>query len=480
MDVITEVEYGDKGSSMGNNINHVRSAAAAKLRLQAEMLAEKGETESATALSEDALRRLLHELQVNQIELELQNQELCQTRSEVETVLGNYTELYDFAPVGYCTLDQSGAIRRVNLTGANLIGEQRSTLINRYLGLFVSDEDKPLFKDMLAAVFNGQQKKAQCEVIINPQGLRPAIPVKIVAMSSTIGDECLAVLIDITERKRLEAQIRNAKDEQELQQVTERAAELLQLNSMLVQEIKNRKKLEETLRDSQVRLRNLSAYLQYIREEERKAIAREIHDELGQMLAAIQMGVSLLAGEYKDHTNLAIRIKDMGSLIADAIKTVQRISSELRPVMLDVLGLADALEWQSQDFQKRTGVNCKITVLLMDNVVHPDVATALFRVFQESLTNVQRHSEATQIEALLVERSQTYSLTIRDNGKGITEEEIASPQSIGLIGMRERVLILGGRTKIFGSPDKGTALFVRVPIKPKEIWHVYGKKNHHS
>ena len=467
---------------MGNGQKNIPSADAVKLRRQAGGFVQKGvREESLSDLSEDAMRRLLHELQVNQIELELQNQELCQTRNEVEAVLENYTELYDFAPVGYCTLDKNGTVRRVNLTGASLLGEPRSKLINRALAQFISDEDRPLFKGMLTAVFNGQQKKAHCEVVVLPNGLRSPTPVKIVAMSSTSGDECLAVVIDITERKRLEAQILNAKDELELRQVKERAAELLQLNSLLVKEIKNRKELEGTLRDSQMRLRNLSAYLQYIREEERKAVAREVHDELGQLLAAVQMGVSLLAGEYIDHPNLTSRIKDMKVLIADAIKTVQRIASELRPVMLDVLGLADALEWQSQDFNKRTGINCKITVFLLNNVVQPDVAIALFRIFQESLTNVQRHSQATKVEANLVELSRSFSLTVRDNGKGIKLEEIASPQSIGLIGIRERVFILGGKMKIYGVPDQGTCLFVRVPVKPKEIWHdAHFQKNHHS
>ncbi len=447
----------------------VQSADTLKLRQRAEALIQASSTESISNLPEDAVRRLLQELQIHQIELELQNLELCQSRDNGEALIENYTELYDFAPVGYCTLDRSGTIQRVNLTGATLLGEQRSKLMNRRLGLFVSDDCKPLFNEMLAMVFDGQQKKAQCEVVIHPKGLRSPTPVKIVAMVSAGGEECLTVVIDITERKRLEAQVLTTKDELELRRAQERSAELLELNRQLSQEIENRKKLEKTLRDSQLRLRNLSANLQFIREEERKAVAREIHDELGQLLASVQLGLSLLAGEYFDHPKLNSRINDMEILVSNAIRTVQRISSELRPVMLEVLGLADALQWQSQDFQKRTGIRCNLTVFLLDNRVHPDVAIVLFRIFQESLTNVQRHSQATEVEAQLVERSKNYTLMVCDNGKGITLEEISSPESIGLIGIRERVFILGGRMKIFGTPQKGTALFVRVPVKPKEI-----------
>jgi PAS domain S-box-containing protein len=461
----------------------VQAADAIKLNRLAEALVRTGETELAS-LSENAVRLLLHELhelhelQVHQVELVLQNEELSQTKDKVEAGLENYTELYDFAPVGYCTLGRNGTIRRVNLTGANLLGEQRSKLMNRSLGRFVCDENKPSFNEMLAILFNGQQKKALCEVVIHPKGLRSATPVKIVAMASATGDECLAVIIDITERKRLETQTQTANDELELRRVQERAAELLTLNRQLTQEIENRKKLEQTLRDSQMRLRNLSANLQFIREEERKAVAREIHDELGQLLATIQIGVSLLASEYSGHQKLVTRIHDIELLIADGIKTVQRISSELRPAMLDVLGLADALEWQGQEFQKRAGIGCKIPVLLLENRVHPEVATALFRIFQESLTNVQRHSQATKVEANLVQRGQHYSLTVSDNGRGITAEEISSPQSIGLIGIRERVFIIGGRMKIFGSPEQGTALFVRVPVNPKERVHVHNQDHH--
>lgn len=424
----------------------------------------QGEETELVAGAQDEERRILHELQVCQIELELQNTELRLSRDEVELVLENYTELYDFAPVGYCTLDREGTLQKINLVGAILFGEQRAKLINRRLNQFISDETKPLFDEMLATTFICQQKKAHCEVVIHPKGLRSPTTVQIVAMASATAEECLVVIIDITERKRLEAQTR--------------AAELLTLNSQLVQEIEKRKKLEGILIDSHKKLRNLSANLQFIREEERKAIAREIHDELGQLLATIQLGVSVLAGEYSDHGTLVTKTREMELLIGAGIKTVQRISAELRPAMLDVLGLADSLEWQSKEFQKRTGIDCAIDVLLLKNSVDPVVATTLFRIYQESLTNVQRHSQATKVEAQLVQYSGSYSLSVRDNGRGITSDEIASPQSIGLIGIRERVFIIGGRMRIFGSPEQGTALFVRAPVTPKETSYVT-QENHH-
>lgn len=419
------------------------------------------------------VRRRLHEMQAEQIALEQQNQELCLRRNEVEAELENYTELYDFAPVGYCTLDRAGTIRNVNLSGASLLGEERSRLIDRSFCLFVSAESKPLLDEMLAMLFNGQQKKARCEVVIHPQGSRPPIPVNIVAMTSVTREECLAVIIDVSERTRLEAEALVAETEVELQRVREQTAELLALNRQLTQEIEGRNRLEATLFDSEAKLRNLSAYLQHVREEERKAIAREIHDELGQLLAAIQLGVSLLPSEYSDHDNLIVKTDELGLLIVDGIKTVQRISAQLRPAMLDILGLSAALEWQSQEFRKQTDIDCDIDVLLLNDAVQPNVATALFRIFQESLTNIRRHSQATKVDASLYELGQSYCLRVYDNGRGITSEELSSMQSLGLIGIRERVFILGGRIRIIGAPDRGTAVLVRVPVSPKEKWHAH-------
>lgn len=411
-------------------------------------------------------------VQLNRYELELQNNELRQSKDALETVLENYTELYDFAPVGYCTLDRKGTIRRVNLIGAILLGESCDKLKDLNLCLFISDDCEPGFNEMLATAFDYPQQKAHCEVVIHPKGLRSPTPVHIVAIASATSDECLVVILDITERKRLEAEILAENDKLDLRLARERADELQALNKQLVQESQFRKGLETRLLDSQRRLRNLSAHLQSVREEERKSIAREIHDELGQLLASIQFGVSLLASEYSDQQTLVAKTNEMKIVIGEGIKTVQRISSKLRPAMLDVLGLPDALEWQSQEFQKRTGISCKISVFLFEDNVDTDVATALFRIFQESLTNVQRHSKATKVEAQLVQRRRNYTLSVRDNGRGITVKEIASPLSIGLIGIRERAFIIGGCAKIFGAPEQGTTLLVRVPLKPKEDHYV--------
>jgi signal transduction histidine kinase len=240
-------------------------------------------------------------------------------------------------------------------------------------------------------------------------------------------------------------------------------------------DITKRKRAEEGLRNSRERLRNLSAHLQAVREEERTAMAREIHDELGQVLATLQLDVSLIADGLREEQgrplHLAEKVQSMAQCIEGTIRTVQRISSELRPVMLDDLGLAEAMEWQAKDFERRTGIPCEIAVSLQDNLVAREVSTAVFRIFQETLTNVLRHANATRVESSLIEKRGSVQLVIRDNGRGVTREQVNNPLSLGLVGMRERAEMLGGRTRIYGSRQKGTVVVVRIPVAAGEENH---------
>lgn len=223
---------------------------------------------------------------------------------------------------------------------------------------------------------------------------------------------------------------------------------------------------EKELISSREKLRKFTAYLQQAREEERTRISREIHDELGQVLATVHMGVSLLAEEYRDHQHLTQQIGVFEEMLEDAIKTVQRIVTELRPLMLDTLGLLDALDWQIKEFQKRTGIDCNLGILLQRNDFAPDVATALFRILQETLTNIIRHSEATRVKVTLDEKRDKLILIVRDNGMGITREQNRNGRALGIMGMQERAYALGGRVKIFGVPAKGTVVIAHIPVSP--------------
>lgn len=229
-------------------------------------------------------------------------------------------------------------------------------------------------------------------------------------------------------------------------------------------DIVNSNQTEEELLSSRNRLRNLTEHLQKTREEERCRISREIHDELGQVLATVQMGVSLLAEDYRDHWLLATRIDEIDQQLRGAIETVQRISAELRPLMLDTLGLAAAVDWQAREFQKKTGIDCTLDIHLHRAEFDPDAATAIFRIFQETLTNIIRHAKATLVRVTLEEKRGKLVLIVRDNGRGITREQCRNSNALGIMGMRERAYTLGGRVTILGAPGKGTVATATIPL----------------
>jgi len=233
-------------------------------------------------------------------------------------------------------------------------------------------------------------------------------------------------------------------------------------------DITERKKAEEEIKSSQSQLRNLTAHLQSIREEERTLIAREMHDELGQALTALKMDISWLDNRLpKDQRSLLEKTKAMSELTDATLQTVKKISTELRPGLLDDVGLPAAIEWQGEEFQNRTGIKCEVTIDHEDIILDRDRSTAIFRVFQETLTNVARHAKATRIKVSLKEKVGKLELKVKDNGKGITEEQISDPKSFGLIGIKERAHYLGGKVVIKGLQDKGTTVTIRIPLHKK-------------
>jgi signal transduction histidine kinase len=247
--------------------------------------------------------------------------------------------------------------------------------------------------------------------------------------------------------------------------VEARTAELRKANEKLQQEISERTRAEAELKRSQEQLRDLASHLQFIREEERTQIAREIHDELGQALTALKMDVHWLNHKLpEDQPLLTSKIKSMSRLIDTTVQSVRRISSELRPKLLDDLGLSAAMEWQANEFMSRAGITCDISSEPEDIILDQARSTAFFRIFQETLTNIARHAYATHVEVMLQEFPEAVELIVRDNGQGITESQIANAKSLGIIGMRERVHSLGGDLKITGVPNKGTTVAVRIPL----------------
>jgi PAS domain S-box-containing protein len=245
---------------------------------------------------------------------------------------------------------------------------------------------------------------------------------------------------------------------------TERDLRLIARASHIAGIAIQRRQLEEELRA-------LSGHLESAREEERTGIAREIHDELGQCLTAFKMDLAWIGRRASGAAGLPRealleKVQAMSTMTDQIIDQVRRISSELRPGVLDDLGLLPALEWQGQEFERRTGLTCVIDSNLTDETaLDRSLATAIFRVSQEALTNVARHGEATRVEIRLERRADWLELEVSDDGKGIAPEAASSAASLGLLGIRERARRLGGTATVSGAPSKGTTVSVRVPLR---------------
>ncbi len=231
-------------------------------------------------------------------------------------------------------------------------------------------------------------------------------------------------------------------------------------------ELATRKRNEAILTKSREQLRNLAAYLQSAREDERIAVAREIHDELGQALTAIKMDIYWLRRRLtnKNQNNLIEKMSVMIELINNTIQIVKRISTQLRTATLDNLGLLAALEWESEEFTKRMEIECRLTTNINGLDINNDCATAIYRITQEALTNVARHAQASKVGIDLKYDSGRLSLEISDNGIGISEEQLSSPNSFGLMGVRERALQYGGEFSVDGVKEKGTKIRVSLPV----------------
>ena len=226
---------------------------------------------------------------------------------------------------------------------------------------------------------------------------------------------------------------------------------------------------EEQSRKLSEELRALGARLQSIREEQSIRIARQIHDELGQTLTALKMNAAWLERNLsKDRGSLLERIRSLVEISDSGIQTVRKIASELRPGVLHELGLVAAIEWQAKEFGDRTGIHCEF--ISSDETIpsSPDQATAAFRILQEALTNVWRHADANKVEICLNAENSNLILEVRDDGKGISESEISSSKSLGLLGIRERAHILGGKVDIGRMMEKGTELTVSIPLREQK------------
>jgi len=278
------------------------------------------------------------------------------------------------------------------------------------------------------------------------------------------GNRCVLMIAgEMTRQIRAEEAMQRSHEELE-RRVEERTADLVKANDDLKKAISAHEKVEEALSDHRTKLQNLSAGLLSLLEEERTRISREVHDELGQSLTALKFDLSAMAKNLpEDQTVFDGKTGSMVKQVESILETVKKISRDLRPGILDDLGLPTAIEWQAKQFHERTGIPCRVALFPRDMEIDPERSTAIFRIFQEALTNVVRHARATDVKAALENRDGLLTLEVRDNGRGITQVQVSGSKSLGLIGIRERVRQLNGDVLIEGSPSAGTVIRVAIP-----------------
>jgi signal transduction histidine kinase len=286
--------------------------------------------------------------------------------------------------------------------------------------------------------------------------------VTMTAIPSKGRDLFYVVLRDTTTWKKAEKASLRAKHEIE-ERVKERTSDLAALNQQLLEEIRIRK--EKATEKFKEELSHLSEHLERAREIERTHIAREVHDELGQSLSALKIDVTCLGESLPEsHGFLREQTKAMAEKIDGAIQAVRRICSELRPPILEHFGLPAAIEWYLEDFQKRASIRCMTEIDPEISKIEKELATILFRIFQEAMTNILRHAGATTVKVVLKNEAHHLVLKVVDNGRGISKEEISSPRSFGIIGIRERVRFWGGQSAFVGIPNKGTTVTISIPL----------------
>lgn len=363
--------------------------------------------------------------------------------------LGVYTVLIGFAGIGW--------------GGAGILLYPPAHLTNQVFLIFV------LGGMMLGAGFVLAPRPEAFLAFLIPTGLLPTIRLVVqgdemhVAMGVLTGAFTVAIVTSTvriyrTVERSLELRFEN-RDLVEDLQVAKNQTEAM--NQALELRVQGR---TVELRECVEQLRALAARLQSVREEERKRVAREIHDQLGQALTAIKIEFNALVLEVPvDQKRHVKRTSSILKVVDETIRCVRRISTELRPGILDDLGLVAAIEWAGQEFEARIGTKCRLDLPEGDIAIDAERATAVFRIFQETLTNVARHAEASEITVRLTEEDRNLTLEVHDNGRGVPEDKLSQGQSLGILGMRERALLLGGELMIRGAPGQGTTVRVRIP-----------------
>lgn len=363
--------------------------------------------------------------------------------AEIREIVARNVAVLDIAPDAVVTISHTGTVLAANPAAERIFGRPRASIVGAPVSNLLAPEEHPAHRARLAALVAATTTPppATFDAIMlrGPVDVRFVAELRVARADGEHGPTFTGFIRDVTEQREAQGLVLQQRD------AAERNA--------------------RALLASEERLRNLAARLHAIREDEGRRIAREVHDTVGQALTSVRMDLSWLV-RHSPSTIVEVneRRESMFTLLDSALDTVRRIVTEIRPGVLDDLGLEAAIGWQAAQFQKRTGIEILVNVGKQELDIPPEHSTALFRVFQELLTNVARHADATTVHVLLVQMDGATVLEVQDNGRGITDAEANRSDSIGVLGMRERLLLHGGTLTLSGNPGEGTRACARIPL----------------
>lgn len=405
--------------------------AGLTLRQQAEALIQGSVPpvpDQLTSLSLEDTRRLAHELGVYQIELEMQNEELRRTQSELNAARARYFDLYDMAPVGYCTLDEQGQIRQANATAASMLGWPRASLHQRPLTSFIYAQDQDVY-------YLHRRQCTQAEAT-------PSCELRMVRQDGSL------VWVHLASTSALDA-------------------DGLPESRVVMTDVTQHKEVEAALRESMHQSHMLSRRVLEAQETERRRVAMELHDELGQALTAIK--INLQVGErFPQQTPGELNAENI-RIVDEALQQMRRLAYALRPSMLDDLGLAPALRSMAEQTATRSGLAVRFDMGEPPPRLAPETEIAIFRIAQEALTNIVRHAQARHVTMSLRNDAETLVLKVQDDGCGFDPAAMRARAeaggSLGVLGMEERAMLIGGQLRLESAPGKGSRLRLQCPVR---------------
>lgn len=407
----------------------LRERAEARLRA----LRPKGDAPS----SELDARRQLHELQVHQIELEMQNEELRAAQAQVEESLASFTDLYDFSPVGYFTLGGDGRITRTNLTGARLLGRERTRLQGLLLANFVAAADRSVFREFFQRVFTSPGDQV-CEVGLVVKN-SPALTVRIEAVCFPDGRGCRAVVMDVTDRKQAED-------------------EILRINA----------ELEERVVQRTETIRRLAAELTLAEQHERLRLSHILHEDLQQLIIGAMFLLHSVSAEMTPRGRK--QLKKVDEILAGTVEVARTLAVELSPPMLRDEGLGAVLLWLGKWMGENHGISVTVTVPAKNHPLSEALAVILYQSVRELLFNVVKHAKVKAAAINLTCRDGRVCIVVSDEGKGFKairgKPLAASPDKFGLSSVCERLALLDGQVDIESAPRQGTRVTLSVPLLP--------------